>query len=395
MRHPVVILLLAVIAVAASLRIAGLWGLALVLGSGGGAWIGWRIGLRRYRLPDRGLSADAQGARPDHKLIEALDEPTLILDGARIFASNAAARELLGAKIDGALTRLAIRHPAATTVLTGDSTGPVELAGLGDPDRRWEMAISPIDTRFRLLRLQDRSYSHAAEKMRTHFVANASHELRTPLATLIGFIETLEDDSTAADRALRQRFLGIMAGEARRMRQLIDDLLSLSRIEADRYVVPAEPVDLSAILAQVVGELRTAGEARDRISTDVNEAVPAVTGDSAQLSQLLYNLIGNALKYGRSDGAVRVTLAPNANGLMLSVADEGDGIPAQHLPRLTERFYRVDQHRSRAKGGTGLGLAIVKHIVERHRGRLEIASIVGVGTTVTVTLPAAQNGNGH
>jgi two-component system phosphate regulon sensor histidine kinase PhoR len=225
--------------------------------------------------------------------------------------------------------------------------------------------------------------------MRVDFVANASHELRTPLASLIGFIETLEDADRPEDAPVRARFLGIMAGEARRMQRLVDDLISLSRIEGDRHRVPGEAVALEAV-AREVAEM--AGDStRGRIVIKAEGEVPAIAGDRVQISQLVSNLIGNALKYGDPARPVRVTLSRHRGVMVrLVVADEGEGIDARHLPRLTERFYRADPSRSRAGGGTGLGLAIVKHIVERHRGRLDIASTRGVGTRVTVLLPVAR-----
>jgi len=180
-----------------------------------------------------------------------------------------------------------------------------------------------------------------------------------------------------------------MAGEARRMQRLVDDLISLSRIEADRHRAPADEVPLGALARETADTLRGSRSGASRIELTIDDALPPVAGDRAQLSQLLHNLIGNALKYGDVTRPVRVAVARDGGGMVrLSVADEGEGISAQHLPRLTERFYRVDPGRSRAAGGTGLGLAIVKHIVERHRGRLDIASTPGTGTTVTVLLPA-------
>jgi two-component system phosphate regulon sensor histidine kinase PhoR len=322
-------------------------------------------------------------------IVDAIDDPILLVDRQIVVQANAAARSLLGVHVVGEDIRLAIRHPAAAAVLGGGESGPVDLTGLGEPDRRWELTASPLTAARRLVRLRDRSDTHAAERMRVDFVANASHELRTPLATLLGFIETLEDANEPQDAAVRLRFLKIMFGEAKRMQQLIDDLMSLSRIEADRYSPPQTPIDLASLIEQVSDELG-AGQAADgaRIQLQLENDVPQIVGDASQLSQLLHNLIGNALKYGRAGTPVRVALTRNRRGMArLSISDEGDGIPAEHLPRITERFYRVDPSRSRAVGGTGLGLAIVKHIVERHRGRLTINSVVGQGTVVMVLLP--------
>ena len=323
--------------------------------------------------------------------MEAFDEPLLLIERQNVAIANAAARGLLGAHIVGEDARLAIRHPAVADRLIGRRIGdeadaaPVALVGIGEADRHWELFIHAIDGGRRLVRLADRTSSHAAGQMRIDFVANASHELRTPLATLIGFIETLQDANGPHDSETRARFLKIMSGEARRMQRLIDDLISLSRIEGEKFAQPNEAVPLSPLLSEVVAAIRD-----DRIETHV-EGKPVARGDHAQLSQLLHNLIGNAVKYGRPGTPVSVRIAPAAEGMIaISVADHGEGVAPEHLPRLTERFYRVDAGRSRTMGGTGLGLAIVKHIVERHRGKLDIASEVGVGTTVQVMLPAVS-----
>ena len=211
----------------------------------------------------------------------------------------------------------------------------------------------------------------------------------TPLAGILGFIETLADPELGKDVETRQRFLKIMDGEARRMQRLIDDLISLSRIEAEKYRAPDSPVDLSELVAEVVGVFRTSNGDRGReVEMEITPGLPAIQGDRAQLSQLIHNLVGNSVKYGRPGTPIRVTLSEGGSRMCrLSVADEGEGIGPDHLPRLTERFYRVDSGRSRAMGGTGLGLAIVKHIVERHRGRLDIASTLGKGTSISVLLP--------
>jgi two-component system phosphate regulon sensor histidine kinase PhoR len=328
-----------------------------------------------------------------------VDEPRLIVRNRRVLIANQAAKAMLGAHIEGVDVRLAIRHPAAADQLTGRSedagSGLVrtELVGLGEPGRRWEMTTSALADGSRLVRLVDRSQAHAAEQMRADFVANASHELRTPLATVTGFIETLQDESAASDPQIRARFLKIMADEAIRMRQLVDDLMSLSRIEADRFTVPRDPVDVLPLLAEVKSSLnRLAAERGSETVIDAATDQTVVAGDHPQLAQLFTNLVENALKYGRAGRPVRIRVEDAGPELVqVSVADEGDGIAPEHLPRLTERFYRVDPGRSRSVGGTGLGLAIVKHIVGRHRGRLDIRSTLGAGTTVQVLLPRAQS----
>ena len=337
--------------------------------------------------------ADGESVMGD--LIEAIDEPMLLVERQFVSRANAAALGLLGDHIVGEDVRLAIRHPAAADRLArqssaGDST-PVALTGLGERERRWEMIVRDLPDGTRLVRLRDSSGAYVAEQMRVDFVANASHELRTPLATLLGFIETLEDQNAPEDSATRSRFLQIMFAEARRMQQLVDDLISLSRIEAEKFRVPQTPIDLGPLIEEVGKSIR-AGQRDDerKLVFEAADDVRPIAGDRIQLSQLLHNLIGNALKYGRPGTPVRIDLRNDAASMArLSVSDEGDGIAPEHLPRLTERFYRVDPGRSRAMGGTGLGLAIVKHIVERHRGRLDIESEVGKGTTVHVLLPIA------
>ena len=323
------------------------------------------------------------------EVLDAIVEPVLLVDGGRVTMANAAARDLLGDHIVDEDARVAIRHPAAAERLVADtpvSDEPVMLVGLGAPDQRWEMRVGQASDGQRIVHLIDQTDQDAAERMRVDFVANASHELRTPLASILGFIETLGDEA-GEEPALRARFLKVMFDEARRMQRLVEDLISLSRIEADKYRLPAQPVDLGLLIADVCEELRDSGAPRAQdINCIIAEQVP-VAGDRAQLSQMLHNLLGNAMKYGRPDTPIALSLETDAAAVRVIVADQGEGVPTVHLPRLTERFYRVDAGRSRTLGGTGLGLAIVKHIVERHRGRLEIASTVGVGTTVTVRLP--------
>ncbi len=336
-------------------------------------------------------------AIPDFSgLLEGIADPLLLIERGRILRANGAAQRLLGNHIEGEDARIAIRHPAAAERLANQSPmaepAIVELVGLGTREQRWQMRIAPLGDPAqvrRLVHLADHSDAYAAERMRVDFVANASHELRTPLAGILGFIETLADPDLGRDTETRQRFLKIMEGEARRMQRLIEDLLSLSRIEAEKYRVPDSEVDLSELVTEVVGVFRASHDDRGRdVEMDIASCLPPVQGDRAQLSQLLHNLVGNSVKYGRPGTPIRVTLDEGPSGMSrISVVDQGEGIGPDHLHRLTERFYRVDSGRSRAMGGTGLGLAIVKHIVERHRGRLDISSTLGKGTTVSVLLP--------
>ena len=336
----------------------------------------------------------AATAPPDlQDVIEAIVEPVLIVADGRVMQANTVALGLLGKHIVGEDIRVAIRHPSAAerlaSPISGAPQGPTTLVGLGTRDQHWEMHVGRASGGQRIVQLVDRTGNYAAERMRVDFVANASHELRTPLASILGYIETLGDEKAGADPDVRARFLKIMFDEARRMQRLVEDLISLSRIEAEKYRVPDQPVDLGDLVGEVRSELLDAPNARGRqVVIDLHPDVTPVTGDRAQLSQLLHNLIGNAMKYGRAGTPVAVSAWRDASGMIrLRVTDQGDGIAPEHLPRLTERFYRVDAGRSRAAGGTGLGLSIVKHIVERHRGRLDVTSVVGTGTTVTVMLP--------
>ena len=337
----------------------------------------------------------APPALPDTYLIEAFGDPVIVTGDGRVEAANDSARKLMGQHIVGEDIRVAIRHPAASERLIARAEPldlrPIELVGLGGRDSRWQMNVATLDRGRLLVHLVDRTEGHAAEKMRVDFVANASHELRTPLAAILGFVETLDDEKAGADTSTRKRFLRVIHDEARRMQRLVEDLMSLSRIEAEKFRVPHTAIDLGALVREVHAVIRDGGNDRSRdVTTDIDESLPFVSGDRAQLSQLLHNLVGNALKYGRPGTPVTVRTSRGPGSMIrLSVEDEGDGIPPEHLPRLTERFYRVDPGRSRAVGGTGLGLAIVKHIVERHRGRLDIQSVQGKGTTVSALLPSA------
>ena len=325
------------------------------------------------------------------RVIEAIGEPVLLAIDGRVKIANAAAQALLGTHILGEAVRLAIRHPAAAERLSaGASDGSVELIGLGGRDQRIEMRVVTIAPGHRIIHLIDQTTRYAAERARIDFVANASHELRTPLSAILGFIETLDDEKAGGDNEVRARILGGMIQEARRKQREIADLISLSRIEAEKYQLPDETIALSKLIEEVAGELRnSAGDKKANLVLDLDRDIADVAADRAQMSQVIHNLVSNAFKYGRADAPVKIQLKPDGSLIRLSVVDHGEGIAPEHLHRLTERFYRVDSGRSRSLGGTGLGLAIVKHIIERHRGRLDITSKLGVGTTVSVLLPAA------
>lgn len=334
------------------------------------------------------------------RIVDGLTAPVLVIAGGRVLTANPPALKLLGHHILGEDVRIAIRHPAAAERLTStepmDAPMKIDIVGLGIRAQRWAMRIIPLDSNAEQQRLfvylEDETDMHAAERARGDFVANASHELRTPLAAILGFIETLQDPNAGGDAQTRGRFLSILEKEARRMRQLVDDLMSLSRIEADKHRLPTELIAMQELIAEVLAVSRqNLGERGGDIVSAIGDDLPPVQGDRLQIGQLLHNLVSNSAKYGRPGTPITVqvrTVEPAM--LRLEVSDEGEGVPPDHLPRLTERFYRVDSGRSRAMGGTGLGLAIVKHIVERHRGRLDIVSTLGKGTTVSVLLPQAE-----
>ena len=331
--------------------------------------------------------------------IDSSADAILMVENARVTAANQVALRLLGPNIVGQNVRMAFRHAGAIERLTDPdaqhSGHPIRLTGIGQKNQLWDMRIQTMGPSQKIVHLADRSGTQAAEKMRVDFVANASHELLTPLAAIKGFIETLDDPAAGDDAATRSRFLGIMATETDRMQALVRDLMSLSRIEAEKYDPPQTPVDFSDIVMETVDQLRNSQKDRGAdILIDVTADLPPVMGDAGQLRQVASNILNNALKYGRAGTPVAVVLGRSRSGAMInfSVTDVGDGIAPEHLPRLTERFYRVDSGRSRLVGGTGLGLSLVKHIVDRHRGHLEIRSTIGKGTTVAVLLPVVPTG---
>jgi two-component system phosphate regulon sensor histidine kinase PhoR len=326
------------------------------------------------------------------ELLEGLPEPAIVVLGQRVLLSNSAARALLGETIDGTPVEAVISHPAALEALSGrDQAEDVELTGLDGSRRYWLMRAAQLGDGTRLIRFVDRSEARAAEQMRVDFVANASHELRTPLATLIGYAETLREQAAEIDPATRDRFLAVVHEEARRMQRVVEDLISLSRIEAEKFTTPTDAVDLAPLIDEATdGVRRMADERRSDLVRNVEQKLPSIAADRSQILQLLENLLTNALRYGEPGTPVTVSAALEGSMVHLSVSDEGEGIAPEHVRRVTERFYRVDTSRSRSLGGTGLGLSIVKHIVERHHGRLSIDSTVGRGTTVHVLLPVAE-----
>jgi two-component system phosphate regulon sensor histidine kinase PhoR len=326
-------------------------------------------------------------------LLESLSEAALIAADWRVQCANAAARALLGERIEGAMLDRVISHPAALEALergAGDEPEDVELTGLDGSRRSWLMRTAQIADGAYLIRFLDRSESRAAEQMRVDFVANASHELRTPLATLIGYAETLRERADEIDPETRERFLAVVHDEARRMQRVVEDLISLSRIEAEKFTAPTDAIALEPLIDHTLESARRIADERgSALVRDVEQDLPHVAADGSQILQLLDNLVMNALRYGEPGTPVTVTAYAEGPMVHLAVADQGEGIAPEHVQRVTERFYRVDNSRSRSLGGTGLGLSIVKHIVERHRGRLNIESQLGKGTSVHVLLPVA------
>jgi two-component system phosphate regulon sensor histidine kinase PhoR len=341
-------------------------------------------------------------------VVAGMPDPAVLLDRAgRVLHLNAAAAQLAPALRKNELAQFALRSPEIITALReAIATTETRRATYLDhvPVDRWmELIITPVPVptlfggtdKCMLMTFHDQTPLRRVEEMRADFVANASHELRTPLAALSGFIDTLQGPAKDDTKA-RERFLGIMHTQATRMARLIDDLLSLSRVELSAHVRPDTSVDIVPIIRQVADGLEAL--ARDRqviIEIDLPDTPVAIAGDREELLRLFENLIENALKYGASGGKVIVSLTSEISGdgapeVRVMVRDFGPGIAPEHLPRLTERFYRVDVGDSRAQGGTGLGLSLVKHIVNRHRGRLLIESVPKKGATFTACFPQAR-----
>ena len=340
-------------------------------------------------------------ARP---ILDAVPVPLVLIGGdERVLHANGPANLLFGRSLEGRHYVTALRAPGVLTCIEPVILGHQDrgqgrfLTSEGAREATWRVTATPVSLsggRGILVAFEDATAMQEAGQIRRDFVANVSHELRTPLTALLGFIETLRG-AAKDDPAARDRFLGIMEREAGRMNRLVHDLLSLSRVEAEERMRPTDPVDLAAVLRSVVLSLRpVADEADVTMSLTGTETPRVIPGDADQLAQVFTNLVENAVKYSGRGRTVIVSLgqpghdpAIRGEAVAAVVSDDGDGIEAVHIPRLTERFYRVDNHRSRERGGTGLGLAIVKHIVNRHRGRLRIDSDVGRGSSFTVILP--------
>jgi two-component system phosphate regulon sensor histidine kinase PhoR len=376
--------------------------------------------------PPTPASEPVTAAAPFREVLEALPDPIVVVAGVpglqasrRILFANLAARAIFRGAVEGARLTAAIRRPEILEAIDESLFGAASQSSFIDGDRQWSAKARPLgavgDERLAMVALRDETEAHLAEQTRADFLANASHELRTPLASLSGFIETLRGHAKD-DVQAREKFLGIMQAQAERMARLVDDLLSLSRIELNEHVAPAGRVDLAVAVIDVIDALSPLMREK-QVSVVANLAARGevmVEGDRDQIVQVAQNLIENAIKYTATGGqlvvevsspggltpalrqrdpsAVRfILLEPARAGdvrfASLRVADQGPGIPRDRLPRLTERFYRVEGQKSGDRSGTGLGLAIVKHIVNRHRGALMVESLEGSGAAFTACFP--------
>jgi two-component system phosphate regulon sensor histidine kinase PhoR len=345
------------------------------------------------------------------EMLECLPDPLMLLDESnRVVLANTAMTALVGTDASNKHVSAVLRTPALLeaverTAATGQPQS-VEFSLRVPLEQHYQTHVTCTEHSPRLIAVLFHNVTAMvrAQEARSDFIANASHELRTPLAALSGFIDTLRGHARDDEEA-RAKFLDIMSGEANRMRRLIDDLLSLTRIEQNEHVPPVDEVDVHAVVSEAAAALQgLASLDKVTLSIELRHDLPPVLGDRDELVQLFQNLMHNAIKYGRPGGTVLLTFSPHPEEstvpgrhgaesfVAVEVKDEGEGIPREAIPRLTERFYRVDVRRSRERGGTGLGLAIVKHIVNRHHGRLLIDSQPGEGSTFTVLLPVAMGG---
>ena len=321
-------------------------------------------------------------------LLEHSESPVIVIENGRVVIANMASRRLLGSHILGQDARMALRQPEAVSLLESGEDGVAIVRGLARRKDIWRINRQSLEGGLSIIEFVNKTAEADISRAHTDFVANASHELRTPLASILGYVETLREDIDGLDPKMGDKFLATIQREGLRLQQLISDLMSLSRIEAEKHDLPDDIIDFGKLVDRAARD--AAGDRAVRLDMEAHGEF-SVGGDEQQLEQMVRNLVDNALKYGSEDELVTVRLQPQGDKrVVLSVQDRGDGIAPEHLPHLTRRFYRTDPGRSRASGGTGLGLAIVKHIVERHRGKLAIDSALGEGTRVKVTLPLSE-----
>jgi two-component system, OmpR family, phosphate regulon sensor histidine kinase PhoR len=336
----------------------------------------------------------------NQSILDAIAEPIIILDkNLTVVLANSAAKIRLPNIAQNNPFSFGLRDPtileAVETALQTNMPITVQYNELNSIEYFYEVNISPIQNANNneriIILMRDITRLQRIENMRVDFVANASHELRTPLASIIGFIDTLQG-SAKADPIAREKFLNIMGEQARRMSRLVDDLLALSRIELTQHIAPNTQVDMVAVTRLIVDTLRGLAQERDvEIQVEVPENQQfLIQGDRDEMLRVLENLIENAIKYGQSGKRVDVSLISNNHNMSVVIRDYGPGIAPEHLPRLTERFYRANENNSREQGGTGLGLAIVKHIVTRHKGELKIESELGKGAKFTISIPVLK-----
>jgi len=355
-----------------------------------GVWVGsLLLAAGRPPEPPKVIVQKRASIESIRDLVENSSTPMLITERSIIAIANRAARRMLGQHVVGQDARVALRQPEAISLLNENRQGEAIVRGLVRRGDIWQIKRQAIDDRLAMLEFINQTAEADISRAHTDFVANASHELRTPLAAILGYVETLREGEGTVDTPTAQKFLGIIEREAQRLHALVSDLMSLSRVEAEKHELPIERIDLQSLVERAAKD--AAGPNRiDRLRLSL-EAEPCVLGDLHQLEQVVRNLVDNALKYGAPDTPVQVVLDMAMGDLArIAVVDQGEGIAPEQIPHLTRRFYRTDPGRSRASGGTGLGLAIVKHIVERHRGRLDITSEMGKGTRVVVRIPLAE-----
>jgi two-component system, OmpR family, phosphate regulon sensor histidine kinase PhoR len=400
------LVLLGFVVIGALSPVLALLGFAVLAGV---ALLGSSTGRSPQDAPAISQPAEPRLANPlFDAVISGLPDPVIVLDrDGRVIAFNERAGAMTPALGRGEAASLALRVPEIVEAIRrAGASGEVQRVEFSErvPVDRWFAAhVAPVALAdatpgsaagLMIMTFHDLTPLRRVEEMRADFVANASHELRTPLASLSGFIDTLQGPARD-DPAAREKFIAIMKTQANRMARLIDDLLSLSRIELNAHVYPQTPVDLVSVVRQVADALQMLARDRSMTITIKAPAEPLIVpGDRDELTRVFENLVENALKYGAAGKRVDLTLtrgeaAQGPGEVVVAVRDYGPGIAAEHLPRLTERFYRIDVGQSRAEGGTGLGLALVKHVVARHRGRLVIDSAAGAGATFTVRLPLA------